>query len=459
MASNWKGFHKVFRGVITAAFVLATSLLSAAELTPSDEPVNHTAMPEESKDLIWAFMRELELPNPFEQPKPRPAPRPSPAPSPTPSPTPTPQPSPPSFEDDDDFLWEEDDFMTSDKGFDDWQAEFDRQYKAIKAKWDKRLEERYKIWRAPSADFLSFKDAVLKQTLESAAVLNAGSLSYSSSRLKSVENMAPGDFHVVPQSLSIPVRSQAYRGTCVAFAFTRAMESVFNSYSKVVDLSENHFYWLAKDQCREPGACACTQEQRDMPDSPCESDGMPLSQPMAVFSSNSEELFVVPESECEYNPRPYPRELTGAPLPSCQPFDQPVAKPLRLRELKTHPEIIDSILNNKPVVIGVAVTEGMGKSSSRNNQQSLGQVVNRAAGDKFDAGGHAMTVIGIIKLDPKDLASEGRYCLITANSWGTKFGANGHSCFTEKWAHQFLTSAVAVDSLDVKQEFFPKVVY
>jgi hypothetical protein len=455
---------------VTHLFVMLILLFTAShgqssELGASDEPLDIHSMSDESKDIIWGFMRELELPNPFEKPDPvPPAPTPTP-PTPTPTPPkPEPEPTPPiETEDKDDFLWEDDNFLDDKRSFADMQAEFERQYNEIKQRWDKRIEERISIWREPSADFLDFHDAIVSQTEEASRYLLTDDttpiLSSGRSATQRLDRMKPGDFHVIPQSLQIPIRNQAYRGTCVAFAYVRAMESIFATYGASVDLSENHFYFMAKDQCRVPGICACTAEQRKQKNNQCADDGLVLTKTADIFRGDNPSLFTVPESECRYRKFPYPLELTGAPLSECTPFNSPVAKPSRSIVLKQYSQIPDAVLSNQPLVIGVKVSKKMIQKQTSAERQSIGATITTLDGDAEDEGGHAMLGLGVIKLKQKHWRSEGQYCLIVANSWGRKYGSGGYSCFTEKWLRRYMTQAVALASIDVTDNYYPKEVY
>lgn len=426
---------------------------AGAELQPTQAPLDIHAIPQEAKVIIWGFMRELELPNPFEQPEPQPVP-----PDPRPTPDPKPEPVPPVVAEKDDFLWEEDNFLDDPRGFDEIKADFDQQYRKIKEKWDKQLDDRMAIWQKPRADFLNFYDTIVAQTAEASSYLRTQpeSLpSYGDTQAGRFDAMKAGDFHIIPQSMHIPIRDQAYRGTCVAFAFVRGMESILASRGKPIDLSENHFYWLAKNECRTPGQCVCTEDQRDNPSSGCVTDGLSLSNAVKAFQQPGSGFHVVPEAECSYKTHPYPLELTGTPLQECQPFKSPVAKPAETAVARSSAEWLDSILNNRPLIFGAGVTKRMMQKNDTSSRQSVGQAVNMLQGDSQIGGGHAMLGIGIIKLPQKYWPSEGRYCLITANSWGQGYGLGGYTCFTEKWLGKYLSQAVSLKSINVLDPFYP----
>lgn len=453
--------HKTLANAMCAYMLLTALFISpsmgySAELPASQKSQNIHAMSKNSQLIIWSFLKELGLPNPFLPPRPKPKPAPKPSPTPTP---------PKPVAEDDDFLWEEDDFLNDERSFDEIRTDYERQYQAIKDKWDKELERRMSIWHQPTDDFLSFHDAIAQQTAEAAAYLfneEETRLTASGEPAQGIKQMQPGDFHILPRTLDIPIRAQKGRGTCAAFAFVRAMESILAAYGEFIDLSENHFYWLAKLECRTPGACACTAEQRDEPNNNCPSDGLVSSRVIKLFHQNSPELYTVTESQCRYRTSPYPLELTGAPLSACQPFNSRVAKPGKARILKHHGEPAQAILNNNPVIISVRVTKKM-YAITRNTptEQQMASLLIGQNGDsliplKKGGGGHAMLAVGVIKLPQKYWDTEGQYCLLTANSWGLKFGAAGYTCFTEKWLNTYQYSGIALETLDVRQGYYPK---
>ena len=59
--------------------------------------------------------------------------------------------------------------------------------------------------------------------------------------------------------------------------------------------------------------------------------------------------------------------------------------------------------------------------------------VNKQQAAGMHAAGHAMLLIGYIKLPQALEAEEGRYCVVMANSWSEGWGAGGYACLTEQW--------------------------
>ena len=149
------------------------------------------------------------------------------------------------------------------------------------------------------------------------------------------------------------------------------------------------------------------------------------------------------EAACPYVPNRDDNNITYSPLAACGGTGEIRAG--QIRPVTTYDQLLTEIRNNRPVVVGFTL--------SRSYMTNRGLVrhhdkVNKSAATGRDAGGHANLLVGYVKLPPS-LAQEGRYCVITANSWDLGWGRGGHACLTETWLQTHLGMAVSVASVEM----------
>lgn len=195
-------------------------------------------------------------------------------------------------------------------------------------------------------------------------------------------------------------------------------------------MSEQYFYWASKPEC---------QSRK------CNSYG---SWVVSGFkhSQNSPGLDIPTESSCSYNIFPKEGNQTQIPLENgCR--DQGIVKVVDYSYAKTMSQVLDALNKNKPVIGGMKLTPqfydndgivGIHKNSDRVNLD------NHAAG-------HAMLIVGHMSLPSSMHSTEGNYCLMIANSWGSGWGKGGHACVTENWlkANKLRNDFVIVEKIRI----------
>jgi C1A family cysteine protease len=329
---------------------------------------------------------------------------------------------------DEDFF--DDDFFDDDKGFDDIVADMDSEFEEAVARWDKEFEETLKRWEQGNKEYLQRKDAYQASTI--AFESDGAAVQFGNSASANIAAMRPGDFHVIPNALSLEVRDQKYRGTCTAFAGVRALEILLAQHGIGSDLSEHNFYFRSKPECQN---YPCNENK----------EGGTLDKGLRIISREG----VMAESNCRYHPNMDVNNITYSnagenvsPPDTC--VGQPVARSGSLTQLNTIDQLLNSLKNNRPVVAGVMLR----KDDSFNNSSGLVERYDpkNVAARSLAPGGHAITLVGYIKLPPT-MSREGSYCVITTNSWDKwRWGSGGHACITEAWLKQNINGAYAVNS-------------
>ena len=360
-------------------------------------------------------------------PPPVPGPAPVPEPAPVPGPAPEPEPPPPSPAVDeaegDDFF--DGDFFDDEAGFDEAVGRMDAEFDETVKEWDREYEETVARWDKAREEFLKREDAYQSGTisLQSEGAPLQADRAYGAD----LQGMRAGEFHLIPNAMAPAIKDQAYRGTCTAFSGVRALETLMAQHWIRTDFSEQHFYYLSKPKCwAEP--CGSSEEGSSV------DAGLKVTRDPRVNA-------LLPEAACPYVPRRNDNNITDTPLASCR--DDGVVRAGEVRPVTTFEQLLNELRNNRPVVAGFTLT--------RSYYRNRGLVryydeINQGAASGRDAGGHANLLIGYIKL-PASLSREGRYCVITANSWELGWGRGGYACLTETWLHNNLSSAVALGSV------------
>lgn len=225
------------------------------------------------------------------------------------------------------------------------------------------------------------------------------------------------EVHIVNGGFSIPIKDQANRPTCVAFAGARALETILRQNHKDLDLSEQYLYWAGKPKCQR---------------APCGEKGSWIRE---VFnhSRQSPREDIPTEDLCVYTSSPKDGNETQLPLgPGCL---QGVVKVSEFVEVRTISDVVEKLKLNIPVVIAAKLSENFYKNAG------LVTVTDalKPTGVKLDGHslGHAFLAIGLMELPVSLKASEGAFCIVVANSWGKGWGAGGYSCVTEKWLEKY----------------------
>jgi hypothetical protein len=224
-----------------------------------------------------------------------------------------------------------------------------------------------------------------------------------------------GDFHIVNGGFEIPIRDQNPRGTCAAFTGVRAIEIALWQKQLYVDLSEQFFYYLSKPECK-----------------PCTQAGSHFIN--GIKESNQREIPIIQEKYCPYIFKKDDENVTHHPLPGCQARGTGAAvSAIDTTKITSPWGILGQLHQDRPVMIGVKLPDTFMQGSSL---MTLKDAKSDGKGNEHSAG-HAMLIVGYIRLPESMEANEGRYCAIVANSWSDDYGVNGYTCLTEKWLHHF----------------------
>ncbi|MDD4976360.1 MAG: C1 family peptidase [Bacteriovorax sp.] len=237
------------------------------------------------------------------------------------------------------------------------------------------------------------------------------------------------DFYVIDKSLDVEIKDQGQRPTCAAFTGIRAMEILMSQQGKDEKLSEQYFFWASIPKCQT---------------SPCQKEGSWVFN--AYQSSLEAKSPNIPlEKDCPYNQKNLNDNVTQIPLNnSCLTGH---AKIKKFTSVQTSAEIITAIKAGHPVIGGFKLTENFYKNEGYVFVQST-----KDGGAKLDehAGGHAVLLVGIMKMPAELHQKEGKFCLISANSWGPGWGKGGHACLSENWIerHRFNVPFIALEQVE-----------
>lgn len=295
------------------------------------------------------------------------------------------------------------------KNVDDWQNLADSEINALKDRvisdWKKKHAEKIKRWELEKKKFVKEKDKYEDTTFNLPLILPVDK----KEKEKVVEVKIEKDYYVVPAAMSVSIRNQKYRPTCSAFAGVRTMEIMLAQHGQNVDLSEQYFYWASKEDCQTR---------------PCSEPGSWVG--YGLEHSRGQPSIDIPlEANCPYVSSSKRGNETQTPLKSS--CEQGAIKIGDMSYLKTLDEVMKALDSKNAVVASLKMTPNFYTS------RSLILYKDRANGGKLDShsGGHAVTIVGYIKLP--QVLDEGSVCFIVANSWGEGWGKGGYSCISEKW--------------------------
>ncbi len=255
-----------------------------------------------------------------------------------------------------------------------------------------------------------------------------------------LDSMNAGDFYVIPNAMDIDIRDQKERGTGIAFTGIRAIETVLGQHQrfspKELDLSEQHFYWLSKPDCVD---APCNQIEHT--ESAYFDTGFLNSLKMKSTGYIRQELY------CPYSPKLNKNNLTHSPLSQqCMNERGALFEVTEINQHLSFNEIISELTQNKPIAAGFTLTDSYVETNGVVRQNDA---INQTTHARTFARGHAMLLVGFIKLPDTMHAKEGRYCAIAANSWGQGYGVGGFACLTEAWmqANRFTLKSDPTKSL------------
>jgi len=234
-------------------------------------------------------------------------------------------------------------------------------------------------------------------------------------RLGAAPRPGSGRF-LVPNLGRIPVRDQAQRGTCAAFAgignIEHAILRQFPALKRPLDLSEQYFYYLSKPECQD-GSCRDRRQE-----------GSSYHNGFRA-SRNRSGLDIPLERDCRYRGTWRSNDVQ-APLPEgCQRGAVDVTK---TRYLSSLGDIVASLERDRvPIPIGTRLSDtwqGGGNRfiSLRNSGRPK---------PSMHSAGHAYLIVGYRRVP--NMPEEGGLCFYVKNSWGRGWGRGGYSCVTQAW--------------------------
>ena len=235
------------------------------------------------------------------------------------------------------------------------------------------------------------------------------------------------EYHLIDQAFAGEAKDQGKRPTCAAFAGIRAVEIMMARKQQYRPLSEQYFFWASLPKCQQ---------------SPCSKQGSwVLHEYQQSIKAPAPDIPL--EQDCPYNPLPIDQNVLQTPLSSgCNRGQVKVQK---YSEVYSQEEILKALQNNYPVVAGLKLSENFYFNTG---YVFLQDVKNNQKLDDH-ASGHAVVLVGYMQLPPKLHATEGKFCFVTANSWGVGWGKGGHACLGQKWfeKYRYPTSFIALEAI------------
>ncbi len=284
---------------------------------------------------------------------------------------------------------------------DEWKKEV----KTTQKQWKEETRNLLATWRAEQDAFLGrikvYKENTFTIPVKAQKIVEAP-----------IPSAAIPEVHIVNGTFAVPMKDQAARPTCVAFAGIRAIEILLAQNQIVRDLSEQYLYWAGKPSCQK---------------TPCAEKGSWIRESYR-FSRERPVVDIPTEADCAYRSEGMEKNETQVPLPpSCQ---QGSVKITATQEARTLAEVVDLVKRDVPVVVAARLTENFYR-----NKGVITLAASASSGAKLDqhALGHAFLAVGVIELPTRLKETEGSFCLLVANSWGKGWGAGGYGCVTEKW--------------------------
>ena len=303
-------------------------------------------------------------------------------------------------------------------------------------KTEEKFEIKYKVtlerWRKARKSYIKRLENYQKALVDEKTLVPSESIKkiklsqVSNSSNEQILNNRNKRYHIIPGALDIPIRDQGKRGTCASFTAIRAIESVLAQHDLNDNLSEQYFYWLSKPKCQKVV---------------CSNGGAWFGYGL-INSKSAMVIDITTEKNCPYNPQPVKANETQIPLrPECSVG---AAKTIEFGMVpKTN--LLQELSNNRPILSAFKL--------SPNFYRSQGLITQSEATVKgktdAHAAGHAILIVGFIKLPESFYKSEGKICYITANSWSEGWGKGGYGCLTEKWVNKHSLAFMSLHSVIV----------
>lgn len=293
-----------------------------------------------------------------------------------------------------------------------------KELKTLNAKtlknWKQNVSETYQKWAEERKVFLSRISDYKENTfnLQSEATTK---LSPKTKMKKPLTKAIKDEYFIIPNALNLSPKDQGKRPTCAAFSAIRAIETVLNVNSNAPELSEQYFYYSSKPKCQT---------------FPCKNKGSWVA---AGFekSIDSNKPDIPLEKDCPYNLYPLDGNETQIPLQSgCK---NGKVKVKNISSFSTLNEILIALKKNRPVIAGFTLSPNFYDSNGLVTLEDSQKSGNMDA----HANGHALVIIGHMKLPTSRHKKEGKVCFIVANSWSEGWGKGGFGCLTENWVLKY----------------------
>ena len=313
-----------------------------------------------------------------------------------------------------------------------WRSDFGKQsaewrsgHAALANGWQKKHAATLALWRKAHEAFL--KEIPMHRANLGSIV---GTVVVPDQALAQPISKAQFFWHAVPSAFSVPIKDQGDRGTCAAFAAIRTIEVLLAQNGRQLNLSEQYFYWASRPECRA---------------SPCGTKGS-WAEAGFEFSIAQEALDIPAADMCPYIASPIIANDTQAPLSErCQSGGR--VRVVAYDRLESLDGAVAALHVGEAVVAALSLSDNVFSTKGFVAQAGAGQLDLR----KDHAKGHAVTFVGYVELPKSIQPKEGRYCMLTANSWGIGWGQGGYACLSESWikAHRLPVSFLAVKKIDV----------
>jgi hypothetical protein len=314
----------------------------------------------------------------------------------------------------------------------DWQNDYLKKMQSLTTKtnqqnkaWNNQVNQTLGEWKKAQEKFLG-KIEIYKENLIEIPDVDPVPIELMELPMA---NQSQFESYTVKEAFSMPIGDQENRPTCSSFAGVRALEILAAQKNKKLKLSEQYFYWASKPDCQEK---------------PCDVKGSFVGHGFDV-SQKSNRLDIPLLQDCPYATHKVPGNQTHIPL--AKGCGNGVLQVSDFKYVKTLDEVLDSLEKDLPVIAGVKLKPNFYLNSGLILAQK--QMSPQHLMDEH-ALGHAILFIGYIKLPANLFAQEGRFCFLTANSWGLGWGQGGYACLTEKWLLENRSKNPFVVPLNVK---------
>lgn len=232
--------------------------------------------------------------------------------------------------------------------------------------------------------------------------------------------------NILSNTFALPIRHQGERSTCAAFASVRAME--INLFPKRLNLSEQLFFYLSRTDCQKTNCTLAGSWAR-----------------IGFEALTKQTAFMTEEKHCPYSYEVKPKNITHLPLKeSCFNGKYFLKSYTSINKVEN---IYEEVKNRKPTVMGFYVDD---QFLVNDGLISMGLKKGKKIEKQY---AHTVLAIGSVPL-PKELhQTEGDYCHLVVNSWGSGWGIGGYSCLTKKWIESHIIENPSLSVGKVSRDF------